>query len=82
MFVWETNLFNELLVVEARHSRLDREDQWSWTLSSDGRYSIKSANYHLLKGLPVTGAPDGEVMRAVSRWCTFKSCCLLQVAYP
>jgi len=38
LFVWEVDLLNDLLLVVTRHSRLDREDAWSWTLSTDGRF--------------------------------------------
>jgi len=40
---------------------------WSWTLSTDGRYSVKSAYSSLLKGLTISGIPQGEVLKAVSR---------------
>ena len=35
LFVWETDLLNELLLVVTRRSRVDREDGWSWSLSPD-----------------------------------------------
>ncbi|XP_024636569.1 uncharacterized protein [Medicago truncatula] len=44
-----------------------REDVWSWTLSLDGRYSVKSACSFLIKDLMVMGIPQGEVLKAVSR---------------
>lgn len=50
----------------SRHSRLDREDVWSWSHTSDGRYSIKSAYYLLLEGLPAMGAPQGDTLRAIA----------------
>lgn len=55
-----------------RHSRSDREDGWSWTVSLDGRYSVKSAYSQLLNGLPGLGAPEGAILQAVSR--VWKSC--------
>jgi len=71
-FVWETKLLSELLVVITRHSRFDSEDGWSWTLSPDGQYSMRSTYAHLLKGLSVLGAPEGVVLQAASR--VWKSC--------
>jgi len=67
LFVWESNLLNDILLVVVRHSSSDREDSWSWTLCHEGRYSVKSAYSHLLKGLPSSGAPEGDTLRAVSR---------------
>jgi len=67
LFVWELDLLNELLVVVARISRVDKEDRWAWTLSYDGRFSVKSAYGHLLSNLPGIDAPVGEVLQAVSR---------------
>jgi len=71
-FVWESDLLNELLVVVNRHSWSDREDGWSWTHSSDGRYSVKSAYSILLYSLPGNGALEGVVLEAASR--VLKSC--------
>jgi hypothetical protein len=45
---------------------VDREDAWSWTLSEDGRYSVKSAYSSLIKGLPGTGAPHGVTLQVVA----------------
>ena len=42
-------------MVAARHSRVDREDEWTWTLSPDGRYSVKLAYSALLKDLSTEG---------------------------
>jgi len=67
LFVSENDLLNELLVVVTRHSRVEREDVWSWTHSPDGRYSVKSAYSSLLKGVPVVGALEGDILQAVSR---------------
>jgi len=49
-----------------RNSRVDRENRWSWTNSSDGRYSVKSAYALLSKSLLSSDAPNGEVLQAVS----------------
>jgi len=85
LFVWESDLLNELLVVVTRHSRSDREDGWSWTQSSDGRYSVKSTYSHLLSTLPGFVSWEGVVLDAVSRvWkscAPFKSGCFLLAAY-
>jgi len=62
MFVWETDLLNELLVVVSRYSRVDREDRWFWTLSPDSQCSVKSAYTHLLNGLVGSDAPAGEIL--------------------
>jgi len=56
-----------LLLVATRHSRLDREDVWSWSLTPDGRYSVKSAYSLLIKGLPDAGAPHGDTLQATTR---------------
>jgi hypothetical protein len=66
LFVWETDLLHELMLVVTRNSRVNRDDRWSWTHSSDGRYSVKSAYTHLSKSLP-SSVPNGEVLQAVSR---------------
>jgi len=67
LFVWESDLLNDLLVVVTRVSRSDKEDGWPWTLSSDGRYSVKLAYSHLLDSLQDNVAQDGTVLQAVSR---------------
>jgi hypothetical protein len=67
LFVWETELLNQLLLMVTSPSRVDREDKWTWTLSPDGRYSVKSACSSLLRGLPAVGAPKGDTLQAVSR---------------
>jgi len=54
-------------VVVTRHSRVDREDRWSWNLSPDGRYSVKSSYSSLLRGMQADGAPDGVCLQVVSR---------------
>jgi len=40
---------------------------WSWTNSLDGQYFVKLAYFNLIKGMPTTGNPEGEVLQAVSR---------------
>ena len=54
-------------MVASRHSRLGSEDEWSWSHSPDGRYSVKSAYSLLINGLPASGAPQGDTLRAVAR---------------
>jgi len=54
---WRRLLFNDLLVVVTRHPGVDREDAWSWTLSKDGCYTVKSAYSFLIKGLSAMGTP-------------------------
>jgi len=67
LFVWKLDLLNKLLVVVTRQSRNDREDGWSWTHSSDGRYSVKSAYSHLAASLPSTDFPAGVALEAATR---------------
>ena len=55
LFVWEYDLLADLLVVANMLSIVVREDVWSWTISPDGRYSVKSAYSNLMKGLPAAG---------------------------
>lgn len=43
------------------------ETSLPWTHSTDGRYSVKSAYSHLLSSLQSSGAPEGDVLQAVSR---------------
>jgi len=62
LFVWEADMLSDLLVVATRRSMVEREDVWSWTLSLDGRYSVKSAYSSLIKGLTNPGIPHGEVL--------------------
>jgi hypothetical protein len=59
LFVWESDLLFDLLVVATRPTRVDREDTWSWINSPDGRYSVKSAYSILSKGLVPEGIPRG-----------------------
>ena len=66
LFVWEADLLIELLEVVSS-PREGREDVWSWIHCPDGRYSVKSAYAYLSKILPVPGAPNGEILQAVSR---------------
>ena len=54
-------------MVAIRLLRAVREDVWSWTNSSDGQYFVKLAYSNLIKGMPTTGTPEGEVLLAVSR---------------
>jgi len=68
----ESDLLNELLVVVNRHFRSDREDWWSWTHSSDGRYSVKLAYSLILSSLSSNRAPKGDVLEATTR--VWKSC--------
>jgi hypothetical protein len=67
LFVYEADMLSDLLAVAIRGAMVVSEDVWSWTLSRDGRYSVKSAYSSLLKGLQVLGIPQGEVLQAVSR---------------
>ncbi|KEH37040.1 hypothetical protein MTR_2g029410 [Medicago truncatula] len=57
LFIWELDLLADLLVVATRRSRVVRDDEWSWNISLDGRYSMKSAYSHLIKALPAAGSP-------------------------
>jgi len=50
-----------------REREREREDGWSWTHSSDGRYLVKSAYSHLLSSLQGPVAPDGVVLEAATR---------------
>lgn len=54
------DLLADLLVVATRGSRIMKDDEWSWNISLDGRYSVKSAYSHLIKALP-----KGVVLQAV-----------------
>lgn len=54
-------------MVATRHSRLDRDDVWSQSLSLDGIFSVKSAYSYLMRGLPDAGAPHGDTLQAASR---------------
>lgn len=67
LFIWESELLVDLLAVAVRPLRVNREDRWSWSISTDGLYSVKSAYSILIKDLPATGTPVGEELRAVSR---------------
>lgn len=67
MFVSESELLYDLLIVVTRLSSVLREDVWSLTNSPDGRYSVKSSYSTLIKGLPAMGALEGEILQAVSR---------------
>lgn len=64
----ELGLLTDLLVVASRLLRVEREDERSWTNSPDGRYSVKSAYYQLLKGLPTSGTPGGMTLQTVLRF--------------
>lgn len=66
LFVWEYDLLTDLLEVAKRHSRIVREDAWYWSISPDGRYSVKSAYSNLIKSLSTAGCPEGVVLQAVS----------------
>jgi len=67
MSILEVLNLSHLTVTFIRYSRVDKEDKWSWTLSPDGWYSVKSAYSSLLRGLPATGASEGDTLQAVSR---------------
>jgi len=56
LFVWESDLLVDLLLMARRPTCLDKEDEWSWSLSPDGHFSVKSAYLALSKGLSPTGA--------------------------
>jgi len=67
LIVWETGLLNDLLVVVTRHPGVDRKDAWSWTLSTDGSYTVKSAYSFLIKGLPAMGALQGVTLQVAAK---------------
>lgn len=57
-FVWETNLLNDLLLVDERQARVERGDVWSWA------HSINVSSVHLFLECPVIF----PVWYQVARW--------------
>lgn len=47
-------------------TRLSRDDVWSWNLSPDGRYYVKSAYSHLIKVVSAAGTPVGVALQVFS----------------